>query len=380
MAYRTYGVLLVSFSRHSHQRSFVPAFVDHPRVRIVGVADDKDIDPYLEPLNRSWADRLGVPYHKGIEAAVRRSEVDIVSIGHEIERRAEIAMMAADAGKHLWIDKFIGADMDECNAVVDAVDESGVSTILPSYVYNDLVNQCRRMISTGFLGELTAMHVDILFAKGIPQSISKARGKTDFLPPGRWKFPDIKREILTVGAYAVALVQQCLEPIAEVYGQGGAYFFPEHAAHGADDFGTLTLVDRSGRVASISAGRSGIASHGAGGPNHAYLFGTKGTGRIDGKRPGVDIHLRNRIVHGDFSVGDDDPMQWHSGPPTLLASTGPDFSSEALKDLVNALDTGGSPCYTVHDARDHMEVLLAGYDSIVRHGSVRLPVRGKEAS
>ena len=32
------------------------------------------------------------------------------------------------------------------------------------------------------------------------------------------------------------------------------------------------------------------------------------------------------------------------------------------------------------DARDLMEVLLAGYDSIIRHGSVQLPVRGKEAS
>ena len=380
MADRTYGVLLASFSRHSHQKSFVPAFMDHPRIRIVGVADDEDIDPYLTPLNRSWADQLGVPYLEGIKAAVGRPEVDIVSIGHEIERRAEIAMTAADAGKHLWIDKFIGADMDECNAVVNAVDHSGVSTIVPSYVYNDLVNQCRRMINTGSIGELTAMHVDILFAKGLPRSISKVRAKPDFLPPGRWKFPDIKREILTVGAYAVALVQQCFDPVAEVYGQGGAYFFPEHAARGADDFGTLTLVDRSGRVATISAGRSGIASHGAGGPNQAYLFGTKGTGRIDGKRPGVDTHLRNRTVHGDFSVDKDDPMQWHSGPPTFLASTGPDFSSEALKDLVNALDTGGRPRYTVHDARDHMEVLLAGYDSIVRQGSVRLADRDREAS
>ena len=30
MADRVYGVLLVSFSKHSHQRSFIPAFVDHP--------------------------------------------------------------------------------------------------------------------------------------------------------------------------------------------------------------------------------------------------------------------------------------------------------------------------------------------------------------
>ena len=380
MADRSYGVLLVSFSKHSHQPSFVPAFVEHPRIRIAGVADDADIDPYLKPLNRSWAEQLGVPFFEGIEAAVQRDDVDIVSVGHEIERRAEIATLAAGSGKHLWIDKFIGANMTECRAVVDAVDRAGITTILPSYIYNDLVNQSKKMIDSGFLGELTAMHVDILFGKGIPRPISDARRRPGFLPPGRWKFPDIKREILTVGAYAVALVQQCLEPIVEVYGQGGAYFFPEHAAHGADDFGTLSLVDRSGRVATISAGRNGIASHGAGGPNQAFLFGTKGTGRIDGKRPGIDTHLRSRIVDGDFSVDEDDPMQWHSGPPTLLTSTGPEFTRVALDDLVHALDTGATPRFTVRDARDHMEVLLAGYESIVRDRPVRLPVRGGEAA
>lgn len=380
MTDRTYGVLLVSFSKHSHQSSFVPAFVDHPRIRIVGVADEADIDPYLKPLNRSWAERLDVPFYEGIEAAVRRAEVDIVSIGHEIERRSEIARLAAGAGKHLWIDKYIGANMPECRAVVDSVERSGVTTILPSYIYNDLINQSKRMIDAGLLGELTAMHVDILFGKGIPRSISKEQWKPGFLPPGRWKFPDIKREILTVGAYAVALVQQCFDPIVEVYGQGGAHFFPEHAAHGADDFGTLSLVDRSGRVATISAGRNGIASHGAGGPNQAFLFGTKGTGRVDGKRPGIDTHLRNRIVDGDYSVDSDDPMQWHSGPPTLLTSTGMEFTRAALDDLVHALDTGGRPRFTVHDARNHMEVLLAGYESIVRERPVRLPLRSEEAA
>ena len=380
MTDRTYGVLLVSFSKHSHQSSFVPAFVDHPRIRIVGVADDADIDPYLKPLNRSWAERLDVPFYEGIEAAVRRAEVDIVSIGHEIERRSEIARLAAGAGKHLWIDKYIGANMPECRAVVDAVERSGVTTILPSYVYNDLINQSKRMIDAGLLGELTAMHVDILFGKGIPRAISKEQRKPGFLPPGRWKFPDIKREILTVGAYAVALVQQCFDPIVEVYGQGGAHFFPEHAAHGADDFGTLSLVDRSGRVATISAGRNGIASHGAGGPNQAFLFGTKGTGRVDGKRPGIDTHLRNRIVDGDYSVDSDDPMQWHSGPPTLLTSTGMEFTRAALDDLVHALDAGGRPRFTVHDARNHMEVLLAGYESIVRERPVRLPLRSEEVA
>ena len=85
-------------------------------------------------------------------------------------------------------------------------------------------------------------------------------------------------------------------------------------------------------------------------------------------------------MDGDYSVDEDDPMQWHSGPPTMLTSTGTEFSRAALDDLVHALDTGARPRFTVRNARDHMEVLLAGYESIVRNRPVRLSLSGGEAA
>ena len=374
MSDRIYDVLLVSFSRHSHQASFVPAFKENPRIRIIGVADDENIENELSSLNRKWAAQLRVPYYEGIKTAIERPEVDIVSIGHEIERRAEIAIIAANAGKHLWIDKFIGANRAECQSVVDAVVTAGVKSIIPSYIYNDLVSQSSKLMETGRLGELIAMHIEILFGIGIPKPIPLESRKANFLEAGRWKFPDIKREILTVGAYAVALVQQFFEPITEIYGQGGAFFFPEHAAHGADDFGTISLVDKSGRIATISAGRNGVASHSAGGPNQAFFFGSHGTGRVDGKRPGIEAHLRNRIVNADFSVDGFDPMQWHSAPPTLLVGTGVEFTQVALEEFIQALDDNGTTRFTVLEAMSHMEILLASYDSIFRGEPISIPI------
>ncbi|SVD96736.1 uncharacterized protein METZ01_LOCUS449590, partial [marine metagenome] len=42
MTQRTYGILLLSFSKHSHQRSFAPLYQAHPRTRIIAVADEPD--------------------------------------------------------------------------------------------------------------------------------------------------------------------------------------------------------------------------------------------------------------------------------------------------------------------------------------------------
>lgn len=376
MSEKIYGVLLASFSVHSHQRSFVPLYRNHPRIRIVAVTDEADIEPELKALNQEAADELGVPYVEGFDRALEMDGVDIVSIAHEIERRADLAQRAAAAGKHLWIDKFIGATIEECDDVVAAVEAAGVKSIVAAYVYGELVGRSKAIIASGDLGELLGLHADVMFSKGWPRPIAKEDRKADFLPPGRWKFPDLKRELLAVGAYAVGLVQTCLGPISHVHGQADAYFFSEHAATGTDDFGTLTMTDDGGRIATICGGRIGVATHPQGGPSRAYLIGSETSAVVDGKAPQIGTFLRQEIVESEYRPTPDDPMQWAGGPPLLSSNLLSDQTGleVGLEDFVAALDEDRMPAYTVRQARDHMEILIAGYLSIVRGETVALPL------
>ena len=193
---------------------------------------------------------------------------------------------------------------------------------------------------------------------------------------GQWRFPDLKCELLTVGAYAVGLVQACLGSIATVLGHGGAHFFPEHAARHVEDFAALALVDGRGRIATLSSGRVGVASHAAGGPSRAWVVGTRATAVIDAKRPAVTHHLRDDLVGANFHPSPRDPMQWASGPPAQSTPTGGDVAGLArgLEDWLNAVDEGRPPRYTVRQARDNMEILLAGYAAIARAEPVSLPL------
>ncbi len=376
MPEKTYGVLLLSFSKHSHQSSFVPLYQRNPRTRIVAVADEADIEPELKAVDQEWARCLGVPYIEGMDRALELEEVDIVSIGHEIERRADLALRGAAAGKHLWIDKFIGTTIEECDAVVAGVEAAGVKSIIPSYAYGELVRQSQEILNSGRLGELLGLHSDIMFGKGWPRPIADTGKKRGFLPPGRWKFPDIKRELLTVGAYSAGLVQKCLGRLSHVYGQAGAYFFPEHDAHRAEDFGTLTMTDEAGRIATLCAGRIGVAAHPNGGPCQAHLIGTRASVLVDAKRPMMDAFLRHTILDASYEPSPEDPMQWHSSPPGLGASLTADTAGlrAGLEDLVEALDEDRSPSYTVRDARDNMEILIAGYLSVRGGEIVPLPL------
>ena len=340
------------------------------------MADEADIEPELRALNQQWAHRLGVPYIEGIDRALAHPDVDIVSIGHEIERRADLILRAAGAGKHLWIDKFIGATLAEADAVVAGVEAAGVRAIVPSFSYGELVRQSRAILAGEQLGELLGVHVDVMFAKGWPRPIDSALRSPTFLPSGRWKFPELKRELLTVGSYAVGLVQACLDRIAHVCGHAGAYFFPEHAARGAEDFGTLTLTDVQGRVATLCGGRIGVGAHPQGGPSRAYLIGTRGSALVDAKRPALDTFLRATTVDADYLPAADDPMQWASGPPPLGVSLACDQVGlwTGLEDLVAAVDAERAPAYSVDQARDLLEILLAGYRSVADRAPVVLPI------
>jgi predicted dehydrogenase len=374
MADRTYGVLLLSFSRHGHQRNFVPLFQKHPRLRIVAVADEEDIYPELAALNRQWAEKLGVPYQGGVEQALAFPGVDLVSIAHEQERNAGLARRAAEAGKHLWIDKYIGGSLEECRQVAKSVARAGVKSIVPSYAYSQLLQQCRQVLAGGQLGRLLGVHAEVMFSKGWPRPLPDGPPGA-LLPPGRWTFPDLKRELLTVGAYAVGLIQEALGPLAWVQGRAGAFFFPEHHATRADDFGTMTLGAASGAIATLCGARIGVATHPQGGPLKAQLIGSRASALVDGKRPVLETFLRQKITEAQYRPPDADPMQWASGAPVLGASLAPDPTGlcEALEDLVQALDADRQPRYTVHQGRELMEILSAGYLSAAQ-GSQPVPL------
>ncbi|MDE2814202.1 MAG: Gfo/Idh/MocA family oxidoreductase [Gemmatimonadota bacterium] len=374
MPAETYGILLVSFSKHSHQQHFIPLYQAHPRLRIIGVADHPDIDPDLRAYNQQWAGQLGVPYSEDLDESIDDPAIDIVSVGCEIERRSALIVHAAEAGKHLWIDKFPGATLAESEASAAAVERTGVRAIIPGYAYGTLAQHTRQVLASGDLGTLLGVHVDVMFGKGWPRPITQRR---DFVAPnGRWKYPDIKRELLTVGAYAVGLIQECLGPIRHVVGHAGAFFFPEHGAHGCDDFGTLTMTDADGRVATLCGGRIGTASHPQGGPSRAYLIGTRQSATIDAKRPALDAYLRDYSTGYDYRPDPQDPMQWHGGPPVPTAALSEDTAGQAagLDDLVAAIDDDRPPRYGVRQARDLMEIILAGYRAVECNAAVDLPL------
>src|SRR5918999_5742025 len=97
------GVLLLSAARH--QGAFAAVLGRDPRLRLVAVADEPDLIPWVREANEQLAAKLGLPYLEDVDAALARSDVDLVTVCSEYDRHGPLAIKALRAGKHVLLDK-----------------------------------------------------------------------------------------------------------------------------------------------------------------------------------------------------------------------------------------------------------------------------------
>lgn len=104
---------------------------------------------------------LDCPIHESFEQMLADPHVDVVNISGPNHVHAEQGIAAAQAGKHLLVEKPICLTADENRALRDAVVGAGVRSVV-SFVlrWNPLVENLRSLRAAGAIGELVYVEVD----------------------------------------------------------------------------------------------------------------------------------------------------------------------------------------------------------------------------
>ena len=273
----------------THQENHAAGFDADERSHIVAVADEIDIDPRRRELNVRLAEKYGVPYIDGVEEALSRADVDIVSMCADVERRHRVAVACAKAGKYLYLDKPLASNADQAREVVDAIAESGVVSQMYSFVHTPWAKAAKQCVESGRLGRLLSVHVDILFAKGPGGTNTGDSARSENTEPHRFTFVESKREFFDLGVYPIGLSLWLAdaEPM-KVSAVTGNYFFEQHLRNDTEDFGAATIEFSNDVVATVTGGRIGWNSHPAGGPHRITVVGDRGTERFDAWEPRLE--------------------------------------------------------------------------------------------
>jgi len=86
---------------------------------------------------------------------IARADIDIIDIGAPGNMHAEIAVAAAEAGKHVFCEKPLGNTSAEAKRMLEAVEKAGVKhLIFFNYRANPAVSFAKQLIDEGYIGKI----------------------------------------------------------------------------------------------------------------------------------------------------------------------------------------------------------------------------------
>jgi predicted dehydrogenase len=375
-----YGILLVTGAQ-THQENYARAFAADPRCELIAVTDQRNISARRRELNERFARELDIPY-LDLDAALKREDVQVVSICAEPERRGAIAVQCARAGKHLYLDKSLTPRLADADAIVEAVRDAAVRSHMFSFIAQPWARRASIAARMPLIGELRAIHADIHFAKGRPGSADLNTPRREPWPPAPDSFQRIecKREMDNTGVYGVSLVRWIAQSeVRTVFCHTANYFFAEHQRHGAEDFASLLLTFENGVHATVSSGRIGWTSHPAAGTTRVIIVGSKLASSYDGNSPRIEVY-NDQTPWTPPPVNPADPMGFwtstqqevHTLPKTTWKSL--DVVASDAAYFVDCLDADRDSEMSAADAAKTTEILLAGYRSAASGEPVELPL------
>jgi len=162
MSERQLGVLVHGAGWVSTQH--IAAFKANPHTRVVAISSRR-----LESC-RKRAEEAGlcdVAFYDNLDEALQHEGVDIVSVCTPQHLHCENTIAAAEAGKHIVIEKPVANSLEELRQMREAVRKAGVRTVV-SFVlrWNPLFETIKALIADGALGKVYHVETDYLHQIG----------------------------------------------------------------------------------------------------------------------------------------------------------------------------------------------------------------------
>ena len=158
-----FGIVGFGWMGQVHAKAITRVLQHYPglelRPRLMGVADTAT-DGRLDYA----ADVLGVPYTTtDWRELVTRDDIDVVCVAGPNFTHREVAVTAAEAGKHLWLEKPAGRNARETEAIAAAVEKAGVATAVGfNYRNAPAVEVARDLVASSRIGEVRHVRVYVM--------------------------------------------------------------------------------------------------------------------------------------------------------------------------------------------------------------------------
>ncbi len=325
---------ILSFA-HIHAWSYARVLRELESAELVAIYDDNP-----DRLREAAVKFDVVNMYDDYSALLQREDVDAVIVTSENVKHKELAVAAAEAGKHILVEKPIATTLDDAWEIVKAAEKAGVK-LQQAFImrYHDATVEVKRLIEGGELGDVLAI-------------TATNHGKY----PGGWFGVELLAgggAIMDHTVHVADLMRWYLsDEVEEVYALIGENI---REWLRIEDCALISLKFREGALGSIDCSWSRPDTWPLWGDVWLGIFGTEGYVVVDAFRPCIDVVVEGR------------PLRWEY--------FGCDADREMIKDFIRVMLEDETPRATGVDGVKALEVALAAYESAKRGEPVKLPLK-----
>jgi predicted dehydrogenase len=168
---------VISFA-HGHVNAYVEAIKDVPDARVVAAWDDD------RARGAAQCHKYGLAFEEDLDALLRREDVDAVFVTSPTNQHAAHAVAAAQAGKHVLLQKPMALTLQDCDAIIAAVQRYGVKFSMCYQMRADPVNRkMKALLDEGAVG-----HVAVVRRRHAIGALLSPR----FAQPGNWHIDPVQ--------------------------------------------------------------------------------------------------------------------------------------------------------------------------------------------
>ena len=139
---------------HVHAKHYAQFIRNQPDAQITCVWDENP------QRGQAWAEELGVPFIASLDDVLVRPDVDAVVIDAPTNMHKDIMIRAAQAGKHIFTEKCMCLTVQDCDEVIQAVQDAGVifTISFPQRTKGRFLF-VKKCVEDGILGDVTVLRV-----------------------------------------------------------------------------------------------------------------------------------------------------------------------------------------------------------------------------
>ena len=313
----------------------------------------------IPDASKRLAADVGCVAYEDFDALLADPDVHVVTIGTPSGAHMEPAVAAAEAGKHVIVEKPLEVTLGRCDAIIRACEKAGVtlSTIFPSR-FHESSQLMKKAVDAGRFGRLAVGDAYVKWFRTQQYYDSGAWR-------GTWKL-DGGGALMNQAIHSVDLLTWLMGPVQEISA------FTATLAHErieVEDVAMASLRFASGALGVIEATTAAFP----GMLKRIELHGSEGSAVLEEESLKTWHFAKAQKNDEAILARMKDRMQTGGGAADP-AAIGHHGHTLHFKDVLDAIKQGRSPLVDGHEGRRSVEIILAIYKAAELGKSVTLPL------